>query len=326
MRRRCAGRVPSPAGAISLMIAVGAARAAVTIVALGCNTVRSGYAALAAPSGRPYTRGMERSSPLAALALVSTLAACGGTAVAPQPKQAGDVAEGVVRLAEGATLPRYPDVRSELQPEIPESCTPASEADRTPVRVGEGRGLEGVLVQASEFGVEIPHEPTEHEVVIEDCRLTPRLLPAVRGDTLVVRNDTDYPFLPTFGRSPMMQAILPHETRSFPLQEGGVHTLQCAFAAPCGRTDVIVVYHPLHTVTDENGHFRLKGLPRDRSMEIHAWHPLFEDAMVRVTTNGAMSPVELTLVPLTPPEGPPDAGVDAGVDSGLRSEDRPGLF
>jgi hypothetical protein len=256
------------------------------------------------------------------LALLSACGAAGGGDGTIPPKEGGDIATGVVRLAPGVELPRLPPAGSELQPPMPESCSPASERDRMPVRMGDDRTLEGVLVQASEFAVEVTREPVEHEVVIRDCRLEPRLVPAVRGDTLVVKNESDYPFLPTIGRAPMMQAVLPGQTRSFPLQEGGVHTLSCGFAAPCGRTDVIVVYHPLHTVTGEGGRFRLKGLPADHSLELHAWHPLFEDSMLELAADARMEELELVLTPLAPPAPPPDAGVDGAV----RSEDQPGLF
>jgi hypothetical protein len=236
------------------------------------------------------------------------------------------IVEGIVVLAEGTELPSYPDTRGPVQPQIPESCTPPQLLDRQPVRSPDGRGLEGVLVQAAEFDAEMTREPATHEVVIRDCRLVPRLVAAVRGDTLRVKNETDYPFLPTLGRSPMMQAIMKDETRDFALDTGGVFSLTCGFAAPCGRTDVVVVYHPVHAVTDEAGRFRIENVPAGEEVEIHAWHPLFEDSMVTVTVAaGATETLELTLRPVPPP-APAPTPTPGETPAEAPAENQPGLF
>jgi len=214
--------------------------------------------------------------------------------------------EGVVRLAAGASLPRYTLAevgRTPDRPALPEGCPPPTEEDLTPVRLGD-EGLSPVMVTATgnpeAFFAALPSErpPRERTVRIEACRLEPRLVSATRGDTLLVVNDSPYPFLPTFGRIPFMQALPRGEGRREVLGQGGVFPLTCGFAAPCGRSEVVVVYHPVHTVTDATGRFRLEGVPADQEIEIHAWHPLFEEAVatVRVAPGGTQH-VELRIGP-----------------------------
>lgn len=214
------------------------------------------------------------------------------------------VVEGVVRLAPNAELPSYPPVRHERQPAPPESCAPPRVDDRQPVRLGEGRGLEGVLVAGAEFDTTVPHEPAPREVAIRDCRLTPMFVAATRGDTLVVKNETEYPFMPIVGEGGLAQALLNGQTKSHPLDQGGVRTVTCTFAAPCGRADVVVLYHPVHTLTGEAGRFRLE-VPAGEELEVHAWHPLFQEASETLTLEpGETRRVELVLDPAPVPEQP----------------------
>lgn len=273
-----------------------------------------------------------------AVVCCSLLAACGGddateSGDSPSPgsstaEQHGatalGVVEGVVRLAEGATLPRYtPEQigRRPGQPALPEDCLPALESDLTPVLAhGEG-ALEGVLVAATgdaeTFRAALPaYEPRVREAHIERCRLTPKLLVAVRGDTLRVSNDGDFPFLPTLGETPFLRALMQGQHRDFALDRGGVRTLGCGFAAPCGRTDIVTVYHPVFAVSDAAGHFRLDNVPPGEGVVFHAWHPLFEEARATVAVEaGQTARVELVLRPLPPrPTPPPPEPNAAGVD------------
>ncbi|NOY93108.1 MAG: hypothetical protein GXP55_18140, partial [Deltaproteobacteria bacterium] len=226
------------------------------------------------------------------------------------------VIEGVVRLAEGASLPRYtPEQlgRRPGQPPRPDACPPALESDREPVtRTADGL-LVGVMVAATgdadAFARDLPpREPQVQEVHIEGCRLTPRLLVAVRGDTLRVINSDDYPFLPTLGETPFLRALTQGQHRDFELDRGGVRSLGCAFAAPCGRTEIVVVYHPVFAVTGEAGHFRMENVPVGDGLVLHAWHPLFEEARASVDVRaGQVAHVELVLRPTPPPDAPTPA-------------------
>src|SRR5690606_37410638 len=126
-----------------------------------------------------YNGAMRRLAPIALSSLL--LAACDCAGEEPSGTTRGHAApartatlEGIVKLADGAELPRWPDnplsVRG--QPPIPESCTPPQLSDREPVRLSAGRGLSNVVVTLADFAEAPPHEPATHEVVIRDCRLT----------------------------------------------------------------------------------------------------------------------------------------------------------
>ncbi|MGE0788001.1 MAG: carboxypeptidase-like regulatory domain-containing protein [Sandaracinaceae bacterium] len=213
--------------------------------------------------------------------------------------------EGTVRLAAGAEVGRYPEnpmVGGRGQPELAEACTPPREDDREPVRRNPDGSLTGVLVAMADFQRDIPHEAETHTLSIIDCRLTPRLIVATRGDTLLMRNETDYPYLPDFGTG-MMRALLHNEERTTELGQGGVRSLSCGFAAPCGRAEIVTLYHPLHAITDESGHYRIEGVPAGEALRINAWHPLFVESNETLTLrSGETRTVDMVLRPADIPE------------------------
>lgn len=247
----------------------------------------------------------------------------GGTTLGSQIASAGPTGfvEGVVRLAEGAELPSYPQnpLVVEGRNAIPDECTPPREADRTPVVVAEGTGgLVNVSIVATgqdERTWPRAHEPVTHEIHIRDCRIQPPLVVATRGDRVRLVNDTEYPFFPELGEG-VLQALLRQEPREITLDQGGVRTVQCGFAAPCGRMELITLYHPVHTVTPESGRFRLE-VPANQQVRVTAWHPLFQEtfAMTEVEP-GQTREIELTIRPaeVRAPQPPPGPGPEGPAD------------
>jgi hypothetical protein len=250
--------------------------------------------------------------------------------------------EGVVRFAEGAELPAYPPMALARSSERPDLCPPQRPDHDRPVRMGGGRGLEGVLVAAHGFVEEdvAAPEPQVRDIAIRGCQLTPALVVGVRGDTLRITNEDDHPFLPTMPGTNQFRALMEGQTRDIPLDEGNVFPIECTFAAPCGRTDVIVSYHPVYAVTGEGGRYRIENVPADADLSIHAFHPLFSEATVEVRV-GAGETVQRDLVigtatlPTPPAEGAEDddgpeaeagADDDDSSDDDSPAEDRPGLF
>ena len=225
--------------------------------------------------------------------------------------------EGVVRLAPGATVPSYADDPAPQigtkRPPAPAQCPPPRTDDRQPVRLVADRALSGVLVTASEFARTPEHAPITHSVEIHGCRLAPTLVAATRGDQLRVLNGDDYPFLPTMGSGGLMQALTRGQDRIMPLDRGGVFTLSCGWAVGCGRTDVIVLQHPVHAITDHRGRFRIENVPADDDLKIHAWHPLLHDVTVSTRVGvGRSVHLELTVQPSGAPPMPTPAPIDAG--------------
>ncbi len=234
------------------------------------------------------------------------------TAVPAGEARVGTVS-GHVRLAEGFSLPAYPlEALSGAQATspLPEHCDPIGEDDRYPLALGETRGLRGMMVAATaedadEFTERLGEtEPQQHVVSITGCRLTPALITATKGDTLVVRNETQHPFLPRLGPSAFMQGVQHGESVEFTMERGGVTPLLCGFGSPCGRTDVVVLYRPVHTVTEDDGAFTLSNVPTGMPVTIRAWHPVYGnvDASVEVTLDeGGSETLELVITPAGSP-------------------------
>jgi hypothetical protein len=229
------------------------------------------------------------------------------------------VVEGVVELERGATLPSYSPqmmMRQVLaidKPEaMPQSCSPAKDTDRQPVQLTEEGGLSGVMVAVSGFSRSEDRPPVTHEVVIEDCRLHPMLIVAVKGDLLRLRSDTNYPFMPELGNASITQTILKGEEKVFHLDRGGVQTLLCGFTAACGRTDVVVLSHTLYGITDARGAFRIEKIPAGETVTLNAWHPLFRETNIKLSVQpNEIRRVPLALTPLPDIGSPPKADTSA---------------
>lgn len=219
--------------------------------------------------------------------------------------------EGIVRLAEGEEAPSYPDSPFDVPTagQLPSDCSPPHGSDRRPLPMDDARGLANVGVIATgdpEHWI-APGEPTVHEVRIHDCRLEPMTLTATTGDTLHVINDSGYPFMPDLGLG-MLQAVLPSDPLDAPIDRAGPRAIQCAFAAPCGRMQLMVFRQPVHTVSGAGGHFRIENAPADQDLTITAWHPVIASAEVTArVTEGGTTHVEIVVHRFAPP--PPPASI-----------------
>jgi hypothetical protein len=126
---------------------------------------------------------------------------------------------------------------------------------------------------------------------------------------LRVRSALDYPFMPAYGETPVVRTLIRGQTYDVTLDTPGVSPLLCGFTAPCGRTDVVVMLHPLATVTDDKGNFRIDGFPAGEQVTLSAWHPLFQEARLDLRVEpGETKKVELVLTPNVPHSpAPPQA-------------------
>jgi hypothetical protein len=272
-------------------------------------------------------RGRRSRGPLFACVLVGLSLAGGCDSCRPQqqaeqaapippPKKVPAVVTGSIRLAPGHELPKYrpEDMERRVLAHVqggtfPDVCSPPKQNDRTPVRLSPAGTLTGVMVAASEFTKTTPRDPIVHEVTIKDCRLTPSLVVAQVNDTLRVSSEVNYPLLPTYGANAYNETLVPGQSKSHRLDKPGVDNILCGFTAPCGRTDVVVVHHPVYAVTDASGNFRIENFPTDETIKLSAWHPLFSESNVSVKVgSGETKNVELVLTPLPPqPETPTPA-------------------
>ena len=249
-------------------------------------------------------------------ATVSTTA----PATPAKPVVATGIVEGFIRLKEGAQLPSFTDSMMPVKTtmDIPiAGCAPFGEEDRKPSQMTEDRGVTNILISATGFK-SAPTAPSKsHEIVIDHCRMHPMFWDATEGDTVQFRNETDYPFVPRIsgltGVIPVAQ-LKGQQGTPVHLDHAGLRTIGCnVFGAQCGRSDFVVLFHPVHTVTDVRGHYRMENVPANEDVELHAWNPLFNEVSghIRVAP-GQTQHLDLVIEPMpqTPPAeplGPPGA-------------------
>jgi len=212
---------------------------------------------------------------------------------------------GHVRLAPGAQLPSYTSLDLVRRPlrvhgfsALPSECRAANEAARSPVQRTTDGLLSGIVVAASDFTRVRERTPRVHKVAIEHCRLQPAIIAATGGDTLSLENRDEFPFEPLIGPG-YRGTPLPHaEKVKLPMIPGGIDSILCSLGAPCGRTDLVVFFHPVHGVTDARGGFRIANFPASELVRVSAWHPLFDENETFVWVEpGQQSSIELVLVP-----------------------------
>jgi hypothetical protein len=235
----------------------------------------------------------------------------------PEPEPAAPRGEtgtvvGVVRLAEGATLPRARLGASGSATTPPPGCPAITERDHTPVFEVDGK-LVNVLVSATgdraTFFPALPErEPAEVELIIgEDCRLAPRLLAAVEGDTLVLKNRAPMAMLPFVGEQDFLESLSSAESRRVKLEKRGVRRVACGLSGYCGGADLVVVPHPVFGVTGVTGELVIDEVPADQDVTLHAWHPLFKETSKTVRVGkGERVEVELVIEPATPRGATPE--------------------
>jgi hypothetical protein len=212
---------------------------------------------------------------------------------------------GHVRLADGAALPAYAPLDLAREPmhdrprmPVPPECAAANEAARTAVTLGPTRGLAGVVLGASDFTRFRQRKPKLHEIAIRNCRLTPSIVAASEGDHLEIQNLDSFPFAPLVGPAYQVRALAPRKRMRAGVAPGEVDSIQCSRDAPCGRTDLMTFFHPVHTVSGADGAFEIPELPAGQLVRVTAWHPLFYEAETFVWLEpGQRGRAELALFP-----------------------------
>lgn len=212
--------------------------------------------------------------------------------------------EGTIRIADGAEVPTLPAamIPRHGNQNAPEFCSPPRTTDRQLVRLAEdGHGLSGVIVTVTDFEGrnQPPHQPQVHDLTIRDCRLTPTMIDATAGDTLRLHNDDDFPFLPSLTSGGMTQALIKGQTRDISLARGGSQMVGCgAFGPACGRSDVLVLNHPVHALSDATGHFRIAQVPSGEPITVTAVGLMYRPSPMGLTLQpGETRRVDFVLTP-----------------------------
>jgi len=213
---------------------------------------------------------------------------------------------GYVRLEPGAVVPMYPETAIAHEPlrpreapgALPVECAGAALEARMPVTMNERRGLSGMLVTASEFRRYRPAKPKAHHVRIERCALRPQAIAMTQGDRLVLENFDAFPFAPLYGPAYEAKPLVRGARLFVPTTPATIEPLSCSSDAPCGRSDVFVLRHPVHVLTDVQGAFQIENFPAGEQVRLTALHPLFEETETTVWVEpGQQVRVELTVRP-----------------------------
>lgn len=213
---------------------------------------------------------------------------------------------GYVRLELGAVMPMYPEamlahepLRPRAAPDaLPAECATAALESRMPVAMDERRALAGMLVTASDFRRYRPKKPVVHHLRIERCALRPQSIAMTQGDRLVLENLDAFPFAPLSAPAYDAKPLVRGESRFVPTTPATIEPIACSSDAPCGRSDVFVLRHPVHAVTDVHGAFQIENFPAGELVRLTAIHPLFEEAETLVWLEpGQQARVELTVRP-----------------------------
>jgi hypothetical protein len=75
----------------------------------------------------------------------------------------------------------------------------------------------------------------------------------------------------------------------------------------------VVVRHPVFAVTDGTGMFKIEDFPADETVQVSAWHPLFQDSTLSVKVGqGETKTLEFVLTPL--PQKPAEAAPEPAAE------------
>jgi len=167
------------------------------------------------------------------------------------------------------------------------------EAEPPYVRLGGDGGLRDVVVRLPDGAA--AGEPAGDSVTLDQraCSYAPYVVGAVVGQTLRVLNSDDtlhnvnarHESHSIFNRP--QPAGAPALTRT--LDEPGALALRCD-VHPWMLAHVLIGDHPYFAVSDEDGHFRIEGVPAG-TYALEAWHPHLgeAEAAVRVVADAETS-------------------------------------
>ncbi len=174
--------------------------------------------------------------------------------------------------------------------------------DGTPAEPNGPRPLaDAVVIAVGYAGCYIPeHAPAKHVTISANCAYPSRTITMTFGQRLEVSNQSQYPFAPMIESevSPAVMMAAPlgmgDPVRLYPRRPG--HAAMTDFMQPFVRQDLYALRYPLHTVTDESGHFRIDGVPVGK-MALRALHPTVgseAQAPVDISAN-VVTKMDLTL-------------------------------
>lgn len=213
----------------------------------------------------------------------------GNQALSPTPDAKG-VLEGKV-LFEGSTIPRSTRVENTTDPQ---DCG-TIQSLRNIIISSQNQGIKNVIVALNDVPLPRDYSPQSTPFTLDnrDCQFQPHVgVLTTEGSIEAVNSDPIFHSVHLYGFSNLNQALGPHQSKvvqtvkrpGYVIVKCDVHGWMQAFL----RVD----NHPFHSVSAENGTFRIENIPAG-SYTLEAWHEYFgeqeltvdikDDALSRVT-------------------------------------------
>lgn len=172
--------------------------------------------------------------------------------------------EGVV-VVHGPEAPPTPDVNFHACPAAIDTYGRLFRAG--PERADGARPLaDAVVVVTGYAGYYVPEkEEARHVRISTSCAYPSRTIAVTFGQRLEVVNESTLPFAPYIeGPTEYAVMVAPPQANGDPVKmyppQAGYFALRDRLQ-PFVREEIYVLRHPLHDVTDLNGHFRIDGVP-----------------------------------------------------------------
>ncbi len=195
----------------------------------------------------------------------------------------------------------------------PEGAQTYSKSFREGPDVGGKRALADVIVAITGYGTNayyLPEKNPSKLLSISHCAYGARTVDMTFGQALEVKNEGSASmFAPDFENqtSPaiMVATVGGDPVRLYPKRPGR-YRLVDRMGYSYLEADVFVLYQPLHTVTDLEGHFRIEGVPVGK-LKVNAEHPAIEGSTSEDidVKDGVVTKVTLTIPNLKAAARPP---------------------
>jgi hypothetical protein len=165
-------------------------------------------------------------------------------------------------------------------------------------------------------GYYLPETREAKLATLEDCAFAQRTIDLTFGQRLDISNRTSALFAPALSgfSTPALMIAPPHgdAVRLYP-PKPGYYTMSDRFEGVYLREDVYVVLHPLHTVTDRAGHYRIDGIPAKTKLTVFARLAVIGEASTEIEVlPSVVAKADLTLTFAPKDAGAPQKPKDAG--------------
>jgi hypothetical protein len=190
--------------------------------------------------------------------------------------------------------------------------------DGTPATPGGPRPLaDAVVVVVGYSDYYVPEKNEAQKITLGvGCGYPSRTVAVTFGQRLELTNQSTFLFAPLIDAysTPAVMVVPPHGTgdpvKIYPQRAG--HFIMTDRLVPYIKEDLYVFRHPLHAVTDKNGHYRVDGVPVG-SLKVGVFHP-GANASAEIPVDVVAGKTATTDVKLVyKPAGPPPKTVSSEV-------------